>query len=238
MYYYEKNGKINAFKRAEDVLGKKEVSFYSADKENFINTYRRRFIAGVIIAVIFISTPFFFIDSFIAALMTGLFFYFIISFFTSLEGEGNSIVSFFFKDLAMLKFEIGSKLYRAADTDKYECITTCSEIFAAYGTSGFWNKFMNVQNEDILQEATEIAIQEYILNNAISGMEKYIRETSESAIRDEVFHKLDEARDKYSDLVKRFNDFELTVLRTADAERDGKVLQYMEMVDQLDLKVT
>ena len=85
MYYYEKNDKINALRRSKDDLGRKYVDFYSADKEKFVKRYRRRFIAGVIIAVICISAPFFLLNSFFGALAAGVFIYFAISFITNLD---------------------------------------------------------------------------------------------------------------------------------------------------------
>lgn len=231
MYYYEKNDKINALCRSEDAVGRKYVDFYSADKEKLVKRYRRRFIAGAIITAICISAPFFLINSFIVALVTGLIAYGVISVIASIDDY--SIVPLFFKDSAMLKFEINSDRYRA-NTDRRNYITVRSEIFAEYGTSEFWNKFMNIKNDELLQEATEIAIQERILKDAIAGMKKYIREVSESAIRDEVFHKLDEANDKHAALLDRFDAFQLNVLRVSDAIRDEKVLQHMATLDQLD----
>lgn len=231
MYYYEKNDKINALRRSKDDLGRKYVDFYSADKEKFVKRYRRRFIAGVIIAVICISAPFFLLNSFFGALAAGVFIYFAISFITYLDDC--SITSLFSKDSAMLKFKIDTDLY-GRWTDRCNYIAVRSEILAEYGTSEFWNKFMNVKNEELLQEATEIAIQERILKDAIAGMKKYIREVSESAIRDEVFHKLDEANDKHAALIDRFDAFQLHVLRASDAVRDEEVLQHMASLDQLD----
>lgn len=231
MYYYEKNDKINALRRSKDDLGRKYVDFYSADKEKFVKRYRRRFIAGVIIAVICISAPFFLLNSFFGALAAGVFIYFAISFITYLDDC--SITSLFSKDSAMLKFKIDTDRY-GRWTDRCNYIAVRSEILAEYGTSEFWNKFMNVKNEELLQEATEIAIQERILKDAIAGMKKYIREVSESAIRDEVFHKLDEANDKHAALIDRFDAFQLHVLRASDAVRDEEVLQHMASLDQLD----
>lgn len=231
MYYYEKNDKINALRRSKDDVGRKYVDFYSADKEKFVKRYRRRFIAGVIIAVICISAPFFLLNSFFGALAAGVFIYFAISFITYLDDC--SITSLFSKDSAMLKFKIDPDRY-GRWTDRRNYIAVRSEILAEYGTSEFWNKFMNVKNEELLQEATEIAIQERILKDAIAGMRKYIQETSESAIRDEVFRKLDEANDKHAALIDRFDDFQLNVLRASDAVRDEEVLQHMASLDQLD----
>lgn len=231
MFYYEKNDKINALRRSEDSLGRKYVDFFSADKENFTKRYRRRFIAGMIIAVTILGGPFIFIDSFIVALLTGLILYGVISVLTAIDAC--SISSLFFKDSAMLKFKIDSECYRA-NTGRENYISVRSDIFAEYGSSEFWNKFMNIKNEELLQEATEIAIQECILKDAIAGMKKYIREVSESAIRDEVFRKLDEANDKHAALIDRFDDFQLNVLRASDAVRDEKVLQHMATLDQLD----
>lgn len=231
MYYYEKNDKINALRRSKDDVGRKYVDFYSADKEKFVKRYRRRFIAGVIIAVICISAPFFLLNSFFGALAAGVFIYFAISFITYLDDC--SITSLFSKDSAMLKFKIDTDRY-GRWTDRCNYIAVRSEILAEYGTSEFWNKFMNVKNEELLQEATEIAIQERILKDAIAGMKKYIREVSESAIRDEVFHKLDEANDKHAALIDRFDAFQLHVLRASDAVRDEEVLQHMASLDQLD----
>lgn len=230
MFYYEKDGRIRAMKqRHDDIMGRIYLSFYDADKEDLSKRFRNRFILGSTILVLILAVPIVFWGFNFGSIILGIVLYALIAFFSALDDIPT--FSLFFKDEAMEKFEISTKSVKVGNASSD--IFVQSRIIAENGTAGFWEKFLDNKNEAITQEAIELAIQEATLNEAIKGMNDYIRATSESAIRDEVFHKLDEAQDKGVALAQRFNDFEDKLLRAADAERDGKVLQYMEMVDQL-----
>lgn len=230
MFYYEKDGRIRAMKQEHDnIFGQIYLSFYDADKEELSKRFRNRFILGSTILVLILAVPIVFWGFNFGTIVLGVILYALIAFFSALDDIPT--FSLFFKDEAMEKFEISTKSVKVGNASSD--IFVQSRIIAENGTAGFWEKFLDNKNEAITQEAIELAIQEATLNEAIKGMNDYIRATSESAIRDEVFHKLDEAQDKGVALAQRFNDFEDKLLRAADAERDGKVLQYMEMVDQL-----
>lgn len=230
MFYYEKDGRIRAMKqRHADIFGQIYLSFYDADKEEFSKRFRNRFILGSTILVLVLAVPIVFLGFSFGSIILGIVLYALIAFFSALDDIPT--FSLFFKDEAMKKFEISTKSVKVGTASSD--IFVQSRIIAENGTAGFWEKFLDNKDEAITQEAIELAIQEATLNEAIKGMNDYIRATSESAIRDEVFHKLDEAQDKGVALAQRFNDFEDKLLRAADAERDGKVLQYMAMVDRL-----
>lgn len=229
MIYFEKDDEIQAISIVQNILGRKNVSFYSADKEKLSKSYRNRFVLGSVILAASLIIPHFLISSFVWASVSGVILFVMLCIFSSLDGV--SVLDLFSKDCAMKKFQVNSKLHRASYSDN---VAVCSEMFSVHGTAGFWERFLNNNNVDIFQEAVEIARQEVVLTEAITGMKEYINTTSKSAIRDEVFRKLEEANGKKSSLIRRFNNFEETVLQSSDAKRDGEVLQHMLAIDELD----